>query len=60
VQKSYALTEKARLQLRAELLNPFNRHQLGGVTPSVNSLNFGQVTTVSGNRQIQVGARINF
>ena len=60
VQKSYALTEKARLQLRAELLNPFNRHQLGGITTSVNSLNFGQVTTVSGNRQIQVGARINF
>ncbi len=60
LQKSYGLTEKARLQLRAELLNPFNRHQLGGITTSVNSLNFGQVTTVSGNRQIQVGARINF
>lgn len=60
VQKSHPLTEKVRLQLRAEMLNPFNRHQLGGITTSVNSLNFGQVTTVSGNRQIQVGARINF
>lgn len=60
LQKTNRLSEGVRLRLRAEMLNAFNRHQLGGIVTSVNNLNFGQVTTVSGNRQIQLSARIDF
>lgn len=58
--KVQPLTEKVRFQLRAEFFNLFNRHQLGGITTGVNNPNFGQVTTVSGNRQIQLSGRIDF
>ena len=58
--KAFRIAEGVRLQLRGELLNAFNRHQLGGITTSINSVNFGQVTTVSGNRQVQMGARLEF
>ncbi len=60
LQKSQRLTEKARLRLRAELLDAFNRSKLGGIVTSVNNPNFGQVTSISGNRQIQLSARIDF
>ena len=58
--KVFRVTEGASLQLRCELLNAFNRHTLGGISTSINSVNFGQVTTVSGNRQIQLGVRFEF
>lgn len=46
--------------MRAELLNVFNRHQLGGIVTSVTDPLFGQVTGVFGNRSIQLGARLDF
>ncbi len=58
--KSHPITEKVRFQIRAEMLNLFNRHQLGGINTSITNPNFGQVTSVSGNRQIQVSARVDF
>jgi len=58
--KNNKLTEKVRLQVRAEFLNAFNRHTLGGISTSISSANFGQVTSVSGNRQMQVSARVDF
>jgi trimeric autotransporter adhesin len=60
LQKVIRFREKFRFQLRAEFLNAFNRHRLGGVNTNVTSPIFGQVTTVSGNRQIQIGARLDF
>jgi hypothetical protein len=58
--KSHAITEQIRFQLRGELLNLFNRHVLGGISGDINNPNFGYVTSVSGNRQIQLSARIDF
>jgi len=58
--KSHLLTEKVRFRIRAEFFNLFNRHQLGGITTGVNNPSFGQVTSVSGNRQAQVSGRIDF
>jgi hypothetical protein len=60
LQKNNRIGEKFRFQLRAEFLNLFNRHRFGGITTSVTNQNFGQVTSVSGNRQIQLGARLDF
>jgi hypothetical protein len=58
--KNHRFGEKFRLQLRAEFLNAFNRHQLTGINTSITSPNFGQVTNVSGNRTVQVGTRLDF
>ena len=58
--KGNQLTERLRFSLRAEFLDALNRHQLGGITTNVNSPSFGQVTSVSGNRQVQISARIDF
>ena len=60
LQKAVFLSEKVRFQLRGDFLNAFNRHTLGGITTSINSASFGQVTSVSGNRQIQIAARFDF
>ena len=60
IQKVQQITEKLRFRLRGEFLNVLNRHQLGGVSTSVNNANFGQVTSVSGNRNVQLSARFDF
>ncbi len=60
LQKNQRIREKYRLQIRAEFLNAFNRHQLSGINTSVTSPQFGQVTNVSGNRTVQVGVRFDF
>ena len=60
IAKSIRITEKFRMSLRGEAFNAFNRHKLGGVSTSFSSANFGQVTSVSANRQMQVSARLDF
>ncbi len=58
--KARQLTETLRFQLRVEFFNLFNRHQLGGITTGINNANFGQVTSVSGSRQMQLSGRFDF
>jgi hypothetical protein len=60
IMKNNKLGEKFRLQIRAEFLNAFNRHTLGGIQTSVTNVQFGQVTSVSGNRSVQFGMRLDF
>jgi hypothetical protein len=60
LQKSHRFADKYRVQIRAELLNVFNRSTLGSIVTNINSPLFGQVTGVSGNRSIQLGARLDF
>lgn len=60
LQKNWALRERVRFQLRAEALNAFNRHTFGGISTNPNSATFGDVTSVSGNRNMQLGARLDF
>ena len=60
LQKNHTFKERYRFQLRAEALNAFNRHQLGGINTSITSPAFGQVTSVSGFRTVQVGTRFDF
>jgi len=60
LQKNWLLRERLRFQLRGEALNAFNRHTFGGISTNPNSATFGDVTTVSGNRNVQLGARIDF
>jgi hypothetical protein len=58
--KNFAFHESYRAQLRAEFLNIFNRHNLSGINTSVTNPLFGQVTGVTGNRVIQLSARLDF
>jgi hypothetical protein len=58
--KSHQVTERVTFQLRGELLNLFNRSTLGGISGDINNANFGYVTSVSGNRQVQLSGRIEF
>ena len=60
IQKNWRLRERVRFQLRGEAYNAFNRHTFGGISTSVSSATFGDVTTVSGNRNVQLGARLDF
>jgi len=60
LQKNHTFKDRYRFQLRAEFLNMFNRHQLGGINTSITSPAFGQVTSVSGFRVVQVGTRFDF
>lgn len=60
LQKVVKIAEKYRFQLRGDFLNAFNRPQWGGIQTNVTNPQFGQVTSVGGNRSIQVGARLDF
>jgi hypothetical protein len=60
LQKNTMIGERFRFQLRAEFLNALNRSTLGGIQTSVTNPQFGQVTSISGNRQIQLGTRLDF
>ena len=61
IQKNFSITERARVQFRAEFLNMFNRHRFSGINTSVTSPLFGQITGVSDDRrQIQFGIRADF
>jgi Carboxypeptidase regulatory-like domain/TonB dependent receptor-like, beta-barrel len=59
IQKTFRAREM-RIQLRGELLNAFNRHTFGGIVTNVLDARFGQITSVSGNRQGQIGLRLEF
>ncbi|MGH9719682.1 MAG: hypothetical protein ACRD8O_05680, partial [Bryobacteraceae bacterium] len=60
LQKNFRFSERTRFQIRSEFLNAFNRSTLGGITTGITSPAFGQITSVSGNRSIQFGMRLDF
>jgi hypothetical protein len=58
--KNFRVRERYRFQVRGEFLNVFNRHQLGGINTNIKNVLFGQVTSVSGNRSVQLIVRLDF
>ena len=60
LQKVHQFGERVRWQLRADFLNAFNRQTPGGIITNTAASNFGQVTSISGNRQIQLLTRLDF
>lgn len=61
LQKSFAITERASLQIRAEAFNLWNSHTLRGFTNDISSPNFGFWDgSVTAPRNIQAGARLQF
>jgi hypothetical protein len=59
VRKSFLITERVSLRLKADFLNAFNHTNLGGLVSNVANASFGQLTSASA-RTMQIGARIQF
>lgn len=60
LQKVVRFGEKYRFQLRGDFLNAFNRPQWGGLQTNVTNPLFGQITSATGQRSIQLGTRFDF
>lgn len=58
--RNFSLWENVKLQLRADMFNAFNHTNLVGVQTEIDKGQFGQITSTTGARQIQVNARLTF
>lgn len=58
--KNFRIRERYRFQVRGEFLNVFNRSVLGGINTNIKNALFGQVTSISGNRSVQLIVRLDF
>ena len=60
LRKNFPVSEKRVLQLRFEIFNIFNHPNWGGASGTPTSGSFGQVTSKSGNRVIQIAIKYIF
>ncbi|MFN7949185.1 MAG: TonB-dependent receptor [Blastocatellia bacterium] len=60
LQREFGLTEKTRLQIRAEAFNVFNRANFVAPGTGLGAANFGVITGTEDPRQIQFALRLNF
>jgi hypothetical protein len=58
--KSFAMTERAHIELRFESFNTFNHTQWNGVNTSFGSSQFGQVTSAWDARKLELGGKFVF
>jgi hypothetical protein len=52
--------ERMALEFRAEAYNVFNTTHFGAPVANLSNVNFGQITSASRSRQLQLGARLDF
>lgn len=60
LQRDFQLTERSRLQIRAEAFNIFNRANFQTPGTTFGAPNFGIITSTEDPRQVQFAARISF
>jgi hypothetical protein len=58
--KNFAITERARLQIRCDSFNLTNHTNFSGISTNINSANFGRLTSSRGARIVQLNARLSF
>ena len=58
--KSVAITEKSKIQIRADMFNALNHTNLNGLRNSLNDTFFGQLLGTAGARIVQLNARFSF
>jgi hypothetical protein len=59
IAKAFTITERVRLQLRADTFNSLNHTNLSGLVTTLTTSTFGQLTSATA-RTMQLGARVNF
>ena len=60
VYKSFAFTERAHFEFRAESFNTFNHFEPNGVNASYNASQFGQITSAWDPRNLELGGKFVF
>jgi len=61
ISKLFNFGEQRTFEIRGVLLNPFNRHGIGGLITNIVDPNFGQFTgQQTGGRNVELSARITF
>jgi hypothetical protein len=58
--RNFPITEKMRIEFRSEFYNLTNTPRWANPNASVNSGNFGQILSTSGEREIQFALRLLF
>lgn len=58
--KTFAITERVRLQLRADMFNALNHTDFSAISTSITAANFGRFTATRGARTGQLNLRITF
>jgi 3D (Asp-Asp-Asp) domain-containing protein len=58
--KSFAFSERAHLELRAESYNTWNHTQFNGISGTIGSATAGQETSAFDPRVFQLGAKLMF
>ncbi|MBI5283230.1 MAG: TonB-dependent receptor [Candidatus Solibacter usitatus] len=60
VAKNFPITERIKFQFRFETFALFNHTNFGNPSATINTGSFGNITGASGNRNIQLGAKLVF
>ncbi len=58
--KNFSITERYRIQFRADMFNAFNHTNYSVIETNTQSANFGRMTSTRGAREIQLNARFSF
>jgi hypothetical protein len=58
--KRVRIDETKEFEVRVDAIDILNTPQWGDPNLNINNLNFGRITTASGNRQFTINARVNF
>ena len=58
--KNFPLGAARRLQVRADFFSIFNKMNWGNPSSSISASDFGRITSATGNRSMQLGARLSF
>jgi hypothetical protein len=60
IAKNFFIREKVRFESRLDMFNAMNHTNYGNPTGSIDSPNFGKITTTRGARTIQIHGRLSF
>ena len=58
--KNFLLGGDQRLQVRADFFSVFNKKNWGNPSSAITASDFGRITSATGSRTMQIGARLSF